>query len=122
PALGSSLARTTPSLRLALLTRFYDWGLQPHPDQLEHIPVQHSHAHATQKLVVRNRIEEFLQIQVHYIRESLGDILLRPCHRLMCRPSRPESIAAVGERPVPAVLQHLHHRLLNEPIYHRWNA
>ena len=32
PALGSTLARSTPSLRLALLPRFYDWGLQPHPD------------------------------------------------------------------------------------------
>jgi site-specific DNA recombinase len=56
-ALGSTLARSIPSLRLALLTRFYDWGLQPHPDQFEHTPVHHSHAHASQKLVVRNRIE-----------------------------------------------------------------
>ena len=46
-ALGSALARSTPSLRLALLTRFYDWGLQPHPDQFEHTPVHHSHAHAS---------------------------------------------------------------------------
>src|ERR1039458_7399312 len=35
PALGTPLAGATPSLRLALLTRFYDWGLQPHPDQLD---------------------------------------------------------------------------------------
>src|SRR2546430_1296350 len=57
PALGGPLARSTPSLRLALLTRFYDWGLQPHPDQREHTPVHHSHPHTGQKLVVRNRIE-----------------------------------------------------------------
>lgn len=46
-ALGSTLARAIPSLRLALFTRFYDWGLQPHPDQFEHTPVHHSHAHAS---------------------------------------------------------------------------
>ena len=45
-ALGCPLARATPSLRLALLTRLYDWGFQPHPDQLEHTPVHHSHTHA----------------------------------------------------------------------------
>src|ERR1035438_208947 len=64
PALGSPLARPTPSLRLALLTRFYDWGLQPHPDQLEHTPVHYSHAHTSQKLVPRNRIEVGFQIRV----------------------------------------------------------
>src|SRR5664280_754877 len=64
PALGSPLAGPTPSLRLALLSRLYDWGLQPHPDQLEHTPVHHSHAHASQKLVVRNRIEVAFEICV----------------------------------------------------------
>src|ERR1039457_446636 len=39
PALGTPFTRPTPSLRLALLTRLYDWGLQPHPDQLEHTQI-----------------------------------------------------------------------------------
>src|SRR5664279_88171 len=64
PALGTPFAGPTPSLRLALLPRLYDWGLQPHPDQLEHTPVHHAHAHASQKLVVRNRIEVAFQIRV----------------------------------------------------------
>src|ERR1039458_5493531 len=64
PALGTPFTGPTPSLRLALPPRLYDWGLQPHPDQLEHTPVHHAHAHASQKLVVRNRIEVAFQIRV----------------------------------------------------------
>src|ERR1035437_6492088 len=64
PALGTPLARPTPALRLALLTRLYDWGLQPHPDQLEDAPVHHAHAHASQKLLVRNRIEVAFEVRV----------------------------------------------------------
>ena len=48
--------------------------------------------------------------------------LLRPRHGLMRRPPRPETIAAIGECPIPTLLQHLHHRQLHKPIPYRWNA
>src|SRR5712664_2562224 len=40
----------------------------------------------------------------------------------MCRSLGPKPIAVFRERSVPAPLQRLHHRLLYEPIQHRWNA
>src|SRR5688572_1686407 len=40
----------------------------------------------------------------------------------MSRPSWPEPIAVIGERPVPLPLQNLHHRLLDESIQHGRNA
>jgi site-specific DNA recombinase len=53
---------------------------------------------------------------------AFGDILLRLCHRLMSRPSRPKPVAVIGKRPVPPPLQNLHHRLLDESIQHRRDA
>src|ERR1700682_785363 len=57
PALGRPFARATPLSRTTPASRLDNWTLQPHPDPLEHTPVHYSHAHASQKLVVRNRIE-----------------------------------------------------------------
>jgi hypothetical protein len=53
---------------------------------------------------------------------TFGDVLLRLCHRLMSRPSRPEPVAVIGKRPVPPSLQNLHHRLLDKSIQHRWDG
>src|SRR4029078_10526326 len=96
-ALGSTLARSTPALRLALLTRFYDWALQPHPDQCEHIPGHHSHVHASQQLVVRNRIEIALEVRIIH---RLIPGFYMPAYllqRLMGRALRTEPIGAILE-------------------------
>jgi hypothetical protein len=53
---------------------------------------------------------------------SLSDVTLRLRHRLMRGAARPEAIAVLTERRVPPVLQHLHDRLLDEPVQHRRNA
>jgi len=53
---------------------------------------------------------------------AFGLILLRLRHRLMCRSLGPKPIAVFRERSVPAPLQRLHHRLLYEPIQHRWDG
>ena len=37
-------------------------------------------------------------------------------------PARPETVAVVGEGRVEHRLQHLEHRLLDEPVEHRGNA
>ena len=67
-------------------------------------------------------VEKFLEIQIHHPAVAFGLILLRLRHRLMCRSLGPKPIAVFRERSVPAPLQRLHHRLLYEPIQHRWNA
>src|ERR1700730_5981231 len=40
----------------------------------------------------------------------------------MCRSLGPKPIAVFRERSIPALLQYLHHRLLDESIQHRRNA
>src|SRR5437870_10887337 len=52
PALGSTLARTTPSLRLALLARFYDWGLQRSE---EHTSELQSRGHLVCRLLLEKK-------------------------------------------------------------------
>src|ERR1019366_442851 len=121
PALGTPLAGATPSLRLALLTRFYDWGLQPHPDQFEHTPVHHAHTHASQKLVVRNRIEVAFQIRVIH---RLIPGLHMPAYllqRLMGRPARTEPIGAILEIRFEDRLQDQQGRHLHHSVAHRRN-
>src|SRR6266849_3488113 len=75
-----------------------------------------------QQSVVIDPVEKFLEIQIHHPAVAFGLILLRLLHRLVCRSLGPKPIAVFGERPVPTPLQHLHHRLLDEPIQHCRNA
>src|SRR6266704_1197006 len=72
--------------------------------------------------VVVDPVKEFLEIQIHHPAVAFGLILLRHLHRLMCRSLGPKPIAVFRERSVPAPLQYLHHRLLDESIQHRRNA
>jgi hypothetical protein len=53
---------------------------------------------------------------------AFGDILLRLCHRLLSRASRPEPITVLGKRPVPPPLQNLYHFLLDKSIQHSWDT
>src|ERR1017187_5801946 len=64
-------------------------------------------------------IEEFLQIKINAPAVTFDDIMLRLCHRLMSRSSRPEPVPVIGKRRVPPPLQNLQHRLLDESIQHR---
>ena len=73
----------------------------------------------THQFVVIDSIEKLLQIEIDAPAATFGDVLLRLCHRLMSRPSRPEPVAVFGKRPVPPPLQNLHHRLLDQTIQHR---
>src|ERR1700676_2829012 len=54
------------------------------------------------------------------VQTSFSGVRVRHC--LVGRPSRPKSVAAFRERPVPVPLQNLHHCLLDEPIQHRRDA
>jgi hypothetical protein len=74
------------------------------------------------QLVMIDSIKELFQIEINAPAVAFGDILLRLGHRLMSRSSRSKTIAVVGEGRVPLPLQHLHHRLLDKPIQHRWDG
>jgi hypothetical protein len=49
-------------------------------------------------------------------------MLLGTCDGLMRRASGTKPIARFREGVVPAALQNLHHRLLNQSIQHRWDG
>ena len=61
-------------------------------------------------------IQKFLEVQVHHPTIACGDMLLRRFHRLMRRAPRSKPVAVIRKRPVPALLQNLHHRLLDKSI------
>src|SRR4029077_10744736 len=97
-------------------------GIQECPDELQQPLVLDPFGDLTHQFIVIDSIEEFLQIKINAPAVALGDILLRLCHRLMSRPSRPKPIAVIRKRPVPPPLQNLHHRLLDPSIQHRRDA
>src|SRR5439155_6205462 len=96
--------------------------VQERPDEFQQPFVSDPFGNLTHQFVMVDSIEEFLQIQIHHPAVTFSDILLRFCHCLMCRPPQPKTVAVVGKRPVPLLLQNLHHRLLDESIQHRWDA
>jgi site-specific DNA recombinase len=91
-------------------------GIQECPDELQQPFIFDPFGYLPHQFVVINSIEKFLQIKINHPAVTFGDILLRLCHRLMSRPSRPKTIAVIGKRPVPPPLQNLHHRLLDESV------
>src|SRR4030095_234478 len=97
-------------------------SIQECPDEFQQPLVLDPFGDLTHQFVVIDSIEKFLQIKINAPAVTFGDILLRLCHRLMSRPSRPEPVAVIGKRPVPPPLQNLHHRLLDKSIQHGRNA
>src|SRR6266851_5513575 len=123
--LRSRSKRTT--LRRAFLGRTYQpvlhySGSQECTNQSQQPLIADTFGYLREQSVVVDPIKEFLEIQIHHPAVAFGLILLRLLHRLMCRSLGPKLIAVFGERSVPAPLQRLHHRLLNESIQHRRNA
>src|SRR6266550_3548653 len=91
-------------------------GLQKGSDQLEHPSVGHALGHRRYQAIVIHLVEKFLQIQVHHPAAPFGDVLLRLSHRLPRAAPRSKTVAVLGERRVPALLQNLQHRLLDKSI------
>jgi site-specific DNA recombinase len=94
-------------------------GREEHPYQLEHALVADPCSNPRHQFVVADPIEEFLQIKINHPAVAIGHVLLCPRDRLMCRASGSKPVAVIGKRQVPAPLQHLKHRLLDESIQHR---
>ena len=62
---------------------FHDPSREKRPDQLQHPLIADPFGDLRHQFVVRNSIEEFLQIKIHTPAIALGDVLLRRRHRLM---------------------------------------
>src|SRR5260370_11225553 len=58
-----------PSLLIPLLCR----NLQPHLDQMQHVPIDDSPSHTLQQLGVRNVVKAFGQIRVDYLGVALAE-------------------------------------------------
>src|ERR1039457_4342934 len=97
-------------------------GSQERTNQSQQPLIADPFGNLREQSVVIEPVEKFLEIQIHPPAVAFGLILLRLFHRLMCRSLGPKPIAVFGERSVPAPLQRLHHRLLDESIQHRRNA
>ncbi len=96
-------------------------GQEP-PHQSEHAVVTHPSSQPSHQEVVIHSVEEFLEVEVHDPTVTAGQMRLRRRHRLVRGPARPEAVAVVGEGRVERRLQHLEHRLLDEPVEHGGNA
>ena len=119
--------RQRPSLRSAFLRDtdqppLQDPGRQERPHQPEHAVVTHPRGKPSHQEVVIHSVEEFLEVEVHDPTVTAGQVRLRCRHCMVGGPARPETVAVVGEGRVEHRLQHLEHRLLDEPVEHRGNA
>ena len=91
-------------------------------DEPEQAFVGHPLGHQPHQDVVIDPVEELLQVEVDDEVEAREDVLLRAPDRLMGRASGPKPVARIREVGVPLLLQHLHHRLLDEAVEHRGHA
>lgn len=88
----------------------------------QQVLVLHPFGHQTHQDVVVHSIEELLQIKIDDDVAAVSNELLCGGHGLMRRASGPEPIARRREGRIPLLLQHLHHRLLDEAVEHRWDV
>src|SRR5215470_7946812 len=61
---------------LPVLISLLDWGLQPHLDQTQHIPIDDPTSHTLQKLTMWNGVKVLGQISVDYIGVAFADELV----------------------------------------------
>jgi hypothetical protein len=59
---------------------------------------------------------KIFEVDVNYDVIAFGDIPLRLGHRLVGRASRAKAVAVLGERRIPALLQNLQQRLLDQSV------
>ena len=115
------------ALRSALLGRtdqpiFHHPGAKECPDELEHALVGHPFGHASHQAVLIDSVEKFLEVDVNHHVVAVGDVLLCLGHGLMSGASRTESVAVLGKRRVPLLLEYLQQRLLDQAIDDAWHA
>jgi len=115
------------ALRRALIGRkdqpvFHDPGAEKRPDQFEHSFVGDTLGNAGHQPVMVDSIKELFQINVDHIVVALSNVTLRLGYGLMSRASRSESVAVLGKRRVPPLLENLQQRLLDQSVDDTRNA
>ena len=90
--------------------------------RLEHALVGHPFGHASHQAVLIDSVEKFLEVDVNHHVVAVGDVLLCLGHGLMSGASRTESVAVLGKRRVPLLLEYLQQRLLDQAIDDAWHA
>jgi len=93
-------------------------SIQECPDEFQQPLVFDPFGNLTHQFVVIDPIEKFLQIKIHNPAVAFCYILLCLGYRLMSRSFWSKRVAVIGKGLVPAPLQNLHYRLLNESIQH----
>jgi len=95
---------------------FHHPGSEKRPDEFEHALVGHPYGDARHQDIVVNSVEEFFEVEINDDIVALGDVSLRLGHRLMGRAPWAESVAMLGKRRVPPLLQYLQHGLLDQSV------
>ena len=113
--------RKRAALRSTLFRRPYQAvlqnpGVEKRPDQLEQPLVGHPLGDARHQTIVVDPVEKLLQVDIHDPAVALGDNLLGPGDGLVGVALRAESVAVLGERRVPSLLEYLQDRLLHQPV------
>ena len=111
------LAARQPPLRgcVPLLDRH----LQPHLDQMQHLPIHDSPCHTLQKFGVRNRVKVLRQIRVHDIRISFVQQFIHFPDRILRPLLRPIPISIRLQVRFPDRFQHQFRGGLHHPVPYR---
>jgi len=131
PDSGGSLQdcwrRERAALRSSFRSRFgqpvdHHSRVQERSQQFQQPLVFDPTSHAAHQHVVVDAVEKLLQVHVDHPRVALFQVLLGLGHRLVGRPTRPETETVFRKRLVPLRREHLENRLLDHAIHRRGNA
>ena len=106
----------SPFVNGANQTVFHHPCVKKRPDEFKHSLIGYPCRDSGHKQVVINSVEKLFEVDVNHIIIALGDVTLRLGYCLMGRASRSESIAVLGERRVPLLLENLQKPLLDQSV------
>jgi site-specific DNA recombinase len=114
---GASLRR--PFMALNAYAVPHHPRFQKAPDDPQQPLVAHMSGQTGHEHIVIHSVEKLLQVDIHYYAPSFGYILRRLLYRLMRVSPTSKSVARLRKGRLQYPLQHLEHRLLYQPVYHR---
>jgi site-specific DNA recombinase len=117
---GSALGRTFYGPRRQPV--FENAPLQIGSDQLESPLIREPLGQAAHQPVMADAVEKLLQVDIHHVAVALLNVGLGLGDHLVGGSPWPKAIAERGKRGIPPPLQHLQHRLLDQPVKHARNA
>lgn len=93
PRTALSTRHAPPAPLISLL----DGRLQPHLEEMQHVPVHHAAGDTLQQLLVRNGVEIFRQVGVDHIRVAVAQRVVYRPDRVLRAPLRSIPIGTVVE-------------------------